>query len=410
MGTTRSCDALIAGAGPAGLATALHLLRRTPGFRGRIVALEKSAHPRRKTCAGGLIPKTILALRELGIGLDVPHVAVMRSLARTPVGDALVERDEPVGTVVRRDEFDAMLAREARASGLQIEERCRVTGIRVAGGSVTVETERGEFEAPVVVGADGSGSIVRRMVFGSTKETLGRALMADIAVDSTVATEFVDRLYRFDFRCVSAGIHGYAWSFPCLVRGKPHLNVGIYHQYPRETEDGGGSNSILLGELEKAFPELPLEALRDRRFRYEAFPIRWFNRGDRYVRGRVVLAGDAAGVDPLMGEGISCAFEHGKLAARAIAQLLAGEPGALERYDRELHRGAIGWKLRKLAFAARHFYGPYNRMFFRMALVSRRAQEIGLDWYNGAGHTDEVATARLIARWFGSVLFGARVR
>ncbi len=93
------------------MATALHLLRRTPGFRGRIVALEKSAHPRRKTCAGGLIPKTILALRELGIGLDVPHVAVMRSLARTPVGDALVERDEPVGTVVRRDEFDAMLAR-----------------------------------------------------------------------------------------------------------------------------------------------------------------------------------------------------------------------------------------------------------------------------------------------------------
>ena len=45
--------------------------------------------------------------------------------------------------------------------------------------------------------------------------------------------------------------------------------------------------------------------------------------------GRVILAGDAAGVDPLMGEGISCAFEHGKLAANAICNFLDGDTGAL---------------------------------------------------------------------------------
>ena len=44
----------------------------------------------------------------------------------------------------------------------------------------------------------------------------------------------------------------------------------------------------------------------------------------------MLLAGDAAGVDPLMGEGISCAFEHGKLAARAIGELLAGDRAALD--------------------------------------------------------------------------------
>ena len=94
----------------------------------------------------------------------------------------------------------------------------------------------------------------------------------------------------------------------------------------------------------------------------------------------------------------------------AIAALLDGNDSALRRYDRELHYGAVGWKLRKLTFAAYHFYGPYHRSFFRLSNLSRRAQEIGLDWYNGAHHADELSTPRLIARWIGAVLFGDSVR
>ena len=73
---------VIAGAGPAGLATALFLVKNRPSLAGRIVAIEKSAHPRFKVCAGGLIPKTMLALDELGIALDVPAVEVIRGEAQ----------------------------------------------------------------------------------------------------------------------------------------------------------------------------------------------------------------------------------------------------------------------------------------------------------------------------------------
>ena len=111
-----------------------------------------------------------------------------------------------------------------------------------------------------------------------------------------------------------------------------------------------------------------------------------------------------------MGEGISCAFEHGKLAANAIGKFLDGDGDALRGYDRALHEGAVGKKLSKLAFAARHFYGPHHRLFFRIARISRRAQEIGVDWYNGARHLDEVPTRRLIARWARAVLLGELVR
>ena len=410
MSATRKCDVLIAGAGPAGLAAALYLLRSRPDLRGRVTAIEKFAHPRFKTCAGGLIPKTQLALEELGIPLDVPSVTVTASMARTVVGDALVRRDEPVGTVIRRDQFDAMLARAARDAGLEIIERCRISGVEQDRAAVRVITDHGNFEAPMLVGADGSGSTVRKIVFGPGKETVGRALMTDVPIDPVQTIEFSERCYRFDFRCVAGGIRGYAWSFPCIVDDTPHLNVGIYDQHPRESGEQGGEQAAMLRELEMAFPDLPLSGLCDHTLRFRAFPIRWFDKRDRYVNGRVLLAGDAAGVDPLMGEGISCAFEHGKLAAHAIARFLDGETSAPADYDRALHSGTIGWKLRKLAFAARHFYGPYHRAFFRLSGVSRRAQEIGLDWYNGARHSDEAWTATLIARWAGRVLFGTSVR
>ena len=410
MAASRKFDVAIVGAGPAGLATGLFLVKRRPSLAGRIVVIEKSAHPRFKVCAGGLIPKTMLALDELGIPLDVPAVEVIRGEAATPVGGVDLSRGgEVLCTVIRRDRFDAMLARAASAAGVEIVERDRVLDAAQDAGGVRVSTEGGIYHAQVLVGADGSGSRVRRAVFGVRKETIGRALMTDIAVDPERTPEFAAKRYRFDFRCVSGGIKGYSWSFPCIIGGAPHLNVGIYDQraggFPEKREQ-----SRMIAELVAAFPELPLDGLKHHATRWHSFPIRWFDAADSYVSSRVVLAGDAAGVDPLMGEGISCAFEHGKLAASAIGRFLDGDRGALNSYDRALHEGAVGKKLRKLAFAARNFYGPHYRIFFRLARISRRAQEIGVDWYNGARHLDEVPTRRLIARWARAVLFGEPLR
>ncbi|MGH7814879.1 MAG: FAD-dependent monooxygenase [Candidatus Binataceae bacterium] len=411
MEPVRKCDVLIAGAGPAGLATALFALRERPALAGRIVLLEKSAHPRFKVCAGGLIPKTILALDELGIELDVSAARVTGGAARTPVGDI----DLPTGrgvmcTIVRRDEFDAMLARHARNAGAGIVEYARVLEVEQDAERARVLTDRGVFEAKIIVGADGSGSRVRRAIFGDRKEAIGRALMTDIPADPVQAPEFAAERYRFDFRCVSRGIRGYAWSFPCYIGGRPHLNVGIYDQRPREFTERGGEQARMIEELAAAFPELPLDPAIRGAGRWRAFPIRWYEARDRYAAGRTILAGDAAGVDPLMGEGISCAFEHGKLAARAIVRFLDGEANALGAYGAAMHRGAAGRKLAKLAFAARHFYGPRHRMFFRLALINRSAGEIGIDWYNGARHIDELPVPALIARWARAVLFGSPAR
>ena len=71
------------------------------------------------------------------------------------------------------------------------------------------------------------------------------------------------------------------------------------------------------------------------------YPIPISPRTDGFVKNRTILVGDAAGfVDPITGEGISCAILSGKLAAEAIVKGRFQEDRVKKIYESYL-RGII---------------------------------------------------------------------
>jgi flavin-dependent dehydrogenase len=376
-------EIIIVGSGPAGAATALGIAARAPSLAAGTTILERAHHPRDKTCAGGVIPKGIRLLRALGLELEVPQARVDRAVVHTPRSHVALD-EQDVCRVVRRRELDAMLAWAARDRGVELREGERVLDLVRDGDGVRVTTDDTTYWARAVVGADGGGSHVRRALVPGDAGIVARAVMTDVPIRGTTWPGFEQRRYDFDFRSCAAGLRGYRWVFPCVIGGVPHANVGVYALPP---VDG----VRLQRELAETAGEIGARVAE-----WKAFPIRTLTPRSTVAAPRAILVGDAAGVDPLMGEGISFALEYGDLAAQAIVEAATTGDWSFAGYARAVHDGPIGRKLRRLGLGARLFYGRTSALAFGVAAASARAQAIGLRWYNGVDGWDERSAARAL--------------
>ena len=371
-------DVIIIGSGPAGTATALNLLRLDPSFARSILLLDKAVHPREKICAGGLIPHALDCLNALEIPLTVPHVQVNRARVQVLARHEVVCEEGGMCSIIRRNEFDFLLVRTAAERGAEIRQGERVLQLVREPGGIRVVTEKTTYRARIVVGADGSGSRVRRQLIGQTRQPVGKAIMADVPVSDTDWDGFVQQRYDFNFLPVQAGLRGYLWAFPCLIDQVAHVNLGIYSL---------GVNSLSNAALQECLSaeidacSTATAARQTRRLR--AFPIYGYAPKRPLAAPHVVLVGDAAGAEPLMGEGISFALEYGAFAARAIRMALRTKDFSFDSYTRTLAQAWLGKKLARLSFATKLFYGRTARLWFALAARNTRLQSVGLKWYNG---------------------------
>jgi geranylgeranyl reductase family protein len=303
-------DVIVVGAGPAGLSTALHLRQYAPVLAMRTLVLEKARHPRPKLCGGGITVRTAPVLQGLGLSLDVPSFPV-RSVCVRFEGMDFWLRDTNPFHVVQRYEFDAFLANVARKRGIRLQEGEPVLGVSREDGAVLVRTGRGVYKARVVVGADGANSLVRRSLGFREQARISRLLEIVTPADPASRPELREGYTVLDFSAGIYGLQGYVWHFPCLVNGQTHMNWGVF-------------NSQVLSSS----PHLPLKeilgkVLREQKVDAEAWPLkghplRWFDGKGTYAVPHILLVGDAAGVDPLLGEGISYSLEYGQVAAREL--------------------------------------------------------------------------------------------
>jgi flavin-dependent dehydrogenase len=348
-------DILIIGGGPAGLSTALHLNQIAPLLTDRILLLEKAHYPRLKLCAGGLVADTEVILEGLGLDVsEVPHVdATAAHLDFAGKGLTVSAPKRHALRIIRRDEFDAWLAKKTRESGIEIREGVTVKDVQPDDKGVTVITDKGEYRAQVVVGADGSNGVTRRCVLPDAPVNTARVLEVLTPTQPPPFSAKMGEVPRqgrrgsgrgrgraayFDFFPVPEGIAGYVWDFPTQVDGQPMRCWGVYDTNLLAHKQRPALRQPLAEEMVRHGFDLSQHELK-------GHPIRWYSPREPASVPRVLLVGDAVGADGFFGEGISIALGYGKVAAGELVQAFSTGDFSFSGYKRRLARSALGQTL-----------------------------------------------------------------
>jgi menaquinone-9 beta-reductase len=324
-------DVVIAGARPAGAATAMLLARQGA----RVLLLDRSRYGTDTLSTHALMRGGVLQLHRWGL---LPHViaagtpAVRSATFHLPGAVSTVEIKPRHGVeglyAPRRTVLDAILVDAARSAGADVRFGTSVTGLqrdrsgRVTGITGRTGAARLEAGADLVVGADGRRSTVAR-------------LAAARAVHVAPASSGV--IYRY-FRDNAAD--GYHWYFtPGSAAGAIPTNDGLACVFAATSAEclrrelDGGAEAGLRRTLARAAPELA-----DRLDHHGAAgPPRVFPGLTGYLRDAAgpgwALVGDAGYFkDPITAHGITDALRDAEILARVVT---SWGPDAVGRYQAE---------------------------------------------------------------------------
>ncbi|MGH8945041.1 MAG: geranylgeranyl reductase family protein, partial [Acidimicrobiia bacterium] len=332
---------LVVGGGPAGAAAAYWLARSGH----EVTLVEKKEYPRDKTCGDGLTPRAILQLQEMGFDFDVPEFHRITGLRSYAGDDLMLEMPWPEhsrfpgwGGVIRRRDLDAQVARLAEKEGVRVLEKTTATPVIEDGLLTSVALANGggtETVVPTVtVIADGSMNRFGRELGTSRRRDYPMGMAARGYWASPRSTDpFLES--QLDLRDRSgATMPGYGWVFP-LGDGTVNVGVGLLSTFKRWKQV---NTSHMLDDYVAGAPEhwgfdgdSPLDRPVGGKLAMS------FSRGP-LAGANWVTVGDAAGsINPWNGEGISYAYETGRLAARYIGETIAsGDPLVLRRYPQRL--------------------------------------------------------------------------
>jgi flavin-dependent dehydrogenase len=383
-------DVIVVGGGPAGLTSAVAMRAADPKLRVRV--LEKARYPREKYCAGALGGRGLKILDELDMRPDVPSVPI-DGISLRAGGAERAARVPGIGAVVRRIELDDALARRAREKGVEIVEDAKVEHVETNRDGAVVESSAGTFEARVVVGCDGVGSIVRKTMGLGIGQLRAQVLELDTEpIESDRERAFIH------FDATDRTLPGYTWDFPTAVGGRDLVCRGIYHLKMGDEQIDLGA---MLGE------RLAKMGLDIAKYKNKRFAERGLEPAETLAKGPLLLAGEAAGIDPVTGEGIAQAIEYGALAGPHVAMALAGDV-RLESWTDRVRRSRLGRDLRIREVFVREFYGA-RRAELERVLVRESFIRAGCCHFGAQPH-EPIMVARTLARlgvYFARGVLGA---
>jgi len=323
---------IIIGAGPAGAGVSFFLSK----YQVPHIVIEKETFPRDKVCGDACSGKTALVIKRAnpdwlteilddegrflpswgitfvapnGRPLDIPFTANRDKDTIAP------------GFTVPRLALDHFLFQKMATPYCTIYQNATVSNMETRGGKVVVDFTQDEtaysVTAPLIVGADGDKSMVRKHFLSENTDPKTNAVglrayyegITCLHKDNFIELHFLPEL-----------LPGYLWIFP-LPNGMANVGVGILSEVVRKKKINlreqmlyaiennpqiapRFANAMLAGKIQGW--GLPLATQRQ--------PLSGHN---------FLLTGDAAClIDPFSGEGIGNALYSGMLAADAIKQAL----------------------------------------------------------------------------------------
>lgn len=323
----RHVDVLVAGAGPAGAATALRLARA-----GRSVAAVERSRFGEPRIGESLAPSVQPLLRELGVWEDFQALGPLaswgtRSAWGTSDSAAQSRVVSPFGCGwhVDRRAVDGLLARSAAAAGAALMLRAGVADVRFDGRRWAIRLSSGEsVSASVLIDATGRSARVARRL-GAQRVRFDRMVAVSRVASGTPDDQRQHLL-------VETVPDGWWYSAPLpdgrtvvmlmtdvdLCRSRGLARPSIWDR-ALATTDGTRTR---LGDSRRMTALQVHPATSMRLERRDVLP--WLAVGDA-----------ALSVDPVSGSGVVRAFRMAEAAATTVEQILCGDVEALAAYERD---------------------------------------------------------------------------
>lgn len=352
----------IIGAGPAGTATALNLLRRGVAPED-IVLIDKAVFPRPKLCGGAITFRGVEALRALGVA-PVGGAATDGLALSSPFGTLHLREPGPQ-LVYDRASLDDQLLTACRQHGIEVREASKVDAVEPVAGGWRIRAGETMTHAQWVVGADGVSGVTRRTA-GLTGGRVGRLLEG---VWERIDAPHDRRALHFFFDPLADGILGYAWIFPFPLDGRSDLwKIGVM-------EARGRVPSSALHEWLQRFAEK--QGFSRSASPVQGWPELFYSWRNEAHRPGLLLVGEAHGTDPLFGEGLAPAFEMAAFAAPRLKAALDAGRTSIPWYTQRFAMSEAGRNLVLQSFLAWLQYGPRHQRWLKTFFTNTRIQELG---------------------------------
>ena len=310
-----SYDVAVIGAGPAGVMAAW----KAAESHARTVLIEREPSPGKKVCAEGVLADALVDA-ELKPSSEFVSNYISGAVLYAPDEQKKVNVGGE-GYILDKPAFLRVLADRAEKAGSETRFETSVENVERKDGLIEIQTKKGgessSVRARIVIGCDGTGSILARRFFPRKNYQAITALQYSMT-DCIVEDESKLEIYVGHEKAPA----GYIWVFP---KGNGDANVGIGVK-------GAGAKVLLDKFIEnhpRAFGSAKIE-------RTLAAPVPVGGEAESYVADNMMLCGDAASqVIPLTGAGIHTGLVAGKIAGEEAAiSSLKGNVSAenLQRY------------------------------------------------------------------------------